>query len=182
MSDLITWKIPLLRISTVLETIGYVLKSIRKNPKFSMSILWHGRFLLILKREQPFLTKSISKAGYQCVQLTVQTVHSEAAHTGAIKKCNGDCYQNAPFQGLNSDICGVVSLICSFVVANGLVDHDSRHVNIRWLNSIYNYSDYARYVLIKWYIKREASLSDLFVSEEKEKVFFLLLLLKKRVL
>ena len=49
------------------------------------------------------------------------------------------------------EICRVICLLSTFLIANGIADHDSRSLpeNVRWLHKVYNYSDYARYVLIK---------------------------------
>ena len=47
-------------------------------------------------------------------------------------------------------ICGVICLFSTFLIANGIDDHDSRSLpeNVRWLH-LADLSDYARYVQIK---------------------------------
>ena len=57
-----------------------------------------------------FIIKHI-KAHYECFKgcCKVESVHCEEAHSGKKKsKCNQNCYRNAPFQGPNMEICGVV--------------------------------------------------------------------------
>ena len=107
----------------------------------------------------------------------LESVHCEQTHSGKTRKCNQECYQNAPFQGPNMEICGVICLLSLFLIANGIVDHDSRSLpeSTRWLHKVYNYSDYARYVLIIWYFQGKACITDILTQDkpsEKEKVIF----------
>ena len=107
----------------------------------------------------------------------LQSVRCEQTHCGKTKKCNQEYYQNPPFQVPNIEICGVICLLSVFLIANGIVNHDSRSLpeSVRWLHKVYNYSDYARYVLIKWYLQGKACIKDILTQDklsEKEKVIF----------
>ena len=75
------------------------------------------------------------------------------------------------------EICGVICLLSIFLIANGIVDHDLRPLpeSVRWLHKVYNYSDYASYVLIKWYLQGKACITNILTQDkpsEKEKVIF----------
>ena len=75
------------------------------------------------------------------------------------------------------EICGVICLLSTFLIANGIADHDLRLLpeSVRWLHKAYNYSDYARYVLIKWYLQGKACMTDILTQNkagEKGKVIF----------
>ena len=58
------------------------------------------------------------------------------------------------------------------LIANGIINHDSISLpeSVRWLHKVYNYSDYAIYVLIKWYLQGKACITN--KPSEKEKVIF----------
>ena len=60
------------------------------------------------------------------------------------------------------EICGV-SLLSTLLIANGIADHDLTLLpeSVRWLHKAYNYSDYARYVLIKWNLQGKACITDI---------------------
>ena len=107
----------------------------------------------------------------------LESVHCEQTHSGKNKKCNEECYQKTPFQGPNIEICGVICFLFIFLIANDIVDHDSRLLpeSVRWLHKVYNYSDYVRYVLIKWYLQGKACIIDILKQDkpiEKEKAIF----------
>ena len=102
-------------------------------------------------------------------------------HSGKTRKYNQECYQNILFQGANIEICEVICLLSIFLITNGIADHDSRSLpeSVRWLHKVYNYSNYARYVLIKWYLKGKAYITDILTQDkpnEKEKVIFSIVL------
>ena len=107
---------------------------------------------------------------YQCFpgSFFLESVHSEQTHSGKTKKCNQECYQNAPFQGPNIEICRVICLLSIFLIAYGTVNHDSRSLpeSVRWLHKVYNYGDYARYVLIKWYLQGKACITDILTQDK----------------
>ena len=68
--------------------------------------------------------------------------------------------------------CGVICLLSTFLIPNGIADHDSR---FRWQHKAYNFSDYARYVLIKWYFQNKACITDILTQDkqdQKVKVIF----------
>ena len=122
---------------------------------------------------------TLVKDCYQCFpgSFFLESVHCEETHSGKTKKYNQECYKNAPFQGPNMKICRVICLLSILLIANGIVDHDSRSLpeSVRWLHKVYNYSDYARYVLIKWYLQGKACITDILPQDklsEKEKVIF----------
>ena len=73
--------------------------------------------------------------------------------------------------------CGVICLLSTFLIANGIADRDSRSLpeSVRWLHKTYNYGDYARYVLIKWYLQGKPCITDILTQDkpgEKGKVIF----------
>ena len=75
------------------------------------------------------------------------------------------------------EVCGVICLLSIFLIANDIVDHDLRSLpeSVRWLHKVYNDRDYARYVLIKWYIQGKDCITDILTQDkpgEKEKVIF----------
>ena len=75
------------------------------------------------------------------------------------------------------EVCGVICLLSIFLIANGIVDHDLRSLpeSVRWLRKVYNDRDYARYVLIQWYLQGNACITDILTQDkpgEKEKVIF----------
>ena len=108
---------------------------------------------------------ALTKDCYQCFPgaLFLERVHCEETHNGKTKSCNKEYYQNAPFQDPNMEICGVICLLFIFLIANGIVDHDSRSLpkSVRCQHKVYNYSDYARYVHIKWYLQRKVCITDI---------------------
>ena len=75
------------------------------------------------------------------------------------------------------EICGVICLLSIFLIANGIVDHDSRSLPecVRWLHNVYGYSNYTRYVLIKSYLQGKACITDILTQDkpsEEERVIF----------
>ena len=74
-------------------------------------------------------------------------------------------------------ICGVICLLSIFLIGNDIVDHDSGLLpeSVTWLHKVYNYSGYARYVLIKWYLQGKVCITDILTQDkpsEKKKVIF----------
>ena len=71
-----------------------------------------------------------------------------------------------PYQGPNQNICGIVCLISAIL----LTDFDIRHQlclrnklpeRLAWLRMLYNYSDFAHFLFIKWYMENKITLVDL---------------------
>ena len=121
-----------------------------------------------------FLIQSIIQCYQdQLHQFTIESLHCEDWHKGKIpKKCNQSCFQNAPFQGPNNEVCGVVSLIATFLTTKKVINHASRSLpdGVEWLNNINSFSDYERYVLMKWYLDGKANIDDILVQPEPNKM------------
>ena len=117
---------------------------ILQKPKSIITVSLCWKIPLNLNKTIKFII-ALVKACYHCFPgsffLECVQTHSEKT-----KKCNQEGYQKAPVQGPNMPICRVICLLSIFVIANGIVDHDSRSLpeSVRWLHKAYNYNDYAR--------------------------------------
>ena len=80
---------------------------------------------------------------------------------------NKDTAKSAfPYQGLNQNICGMACLINAILITDSDIRHELRLRNklperLAWLRMLYNYSDFACYLFIKWYMENKITLADL---------------------
>ena len=70
------------------------------------------------------------------------------------------------YQGPNQNICGIACLISAILITDFDITHQLRLRNkhserLAWLRMLYNYSDFARYLFIKWYKEKKTTLADL---------------------
>ncbi|XP_066916282.1 uncharacterized protein [Clytia hemisphaerica] len=97
--------------------------------------------------------------------IRIESAHCTKTHDGPkTSKCSRDCYDNTPYQGINGNICGVVSFLTAVVFSKNLeliYDQKAFPVENKWLLSIYNHVEYARYVLMKWYWEERIDEADI---------------------
>ena len=80
---------------------------------------------------------------------------------------NKDTEKNVfPYQGPNQNICGNACLISAILITDSYIRHELLRERLAWLRMLYNYSDFARYLFIKWYKENKITLADLGHAEE----------------
>ena len=131
------------------------------------SLAWNvpNNFLEQLK----FVTNVAKKVYGVVTEITLEVAHDIPDKQ---RKCDRHCYQNAPFQGPNINVCRVVCIITEILLTDpdikqSLSPKRALPTAYKWLKTVYNYNTYARYVLIKWYVEGKISASDIAASTEE---------------
>ena len=83
-----------------------------------------------------------------------------------IHAVNKHTEKKVPNQGPNQNICGIACLISAILITDFDIRHQLCLTNklleqLAWLRMLYNYSDFARYLFIKWYMENKITLVDL---------------------
>lgn len=87
----------------------------------------------------------------------VEVSHKLQGSNTVVHICKDKCIKFFPYQGPNKNICGVACLLSAILVTeSSLVNHVqlSRSLpdNFRWLSKLHNYNNFARCLLMKWYV------------------------------
>ncbi|XP_065668607.1 uncharacterized protein LOC136088574 [Hydra vulgaris] len=88
------------------------------------------------------------------------------------KSCNNNSIKFFPFQGENFDICGVAAIISAILFTNTSIQcslfKKIRIPKLAWLSKLQHYADYARWLLIMWFIKNKIDESSIGILKIKD--------------
>ena len=123
-----------------------------KNIIYCDSLAWDPPHDFILKLE--FLTSLIIQEYGNCKGFDIHVVNKSNEKSIFV------------FQGPNQNICGLACLISAIVITDTDIRSEILLRNklpneLFWLNKLYNYTDFARYLFIKWYLEKKIALDDL---------------------
>jgi len=96
---------------------------------------------------------------------TVVFAHKTLYPPTKVHRCDDECLK-LPYQGPNMTICGVAALFSAILLSEKGLDQAALPESLEWLRKIHQYNDFSRCLLIKWYVERKITATDIWLSEK----------------
>ena len=112
-----------------------------------------------------FITHHIDTFSPATSPYSIELAHKNQEPPRKVHRCTKGCLQ-LPYQGPNMSICGVASLITAILITEKGIDLSQSTNEMKWLPRIYEFNNFSRCLLIKWFMDNKIIAKDIWSTYE----------------